>query len=348
MNDGIKFSVLVPVYNVEKYLADCIESVLRQTYGNFELILVDDGSPDASGKICDEYAAKDERIKVFHKPNGGALQSRCFGVERATGDYCVFVDSDDFIAEDCLELLLGYIERYGADCIIYGLQWLKPGGTEKVICHEAYYGRLITDKAELFRLVMCDEIYNSMCRKCARRACFDGRDLSGCYHIRRGEDRIQSEQILENAESFLFVPETPYFYRVNPGSVTHERALDGYVPDFTVEQRSLALIEKLGLFTGEDYDRLRNHWLDALVIDLKRFSRFCTSSRESRKLMARLRENSFYKAFLIKGYRKCSDVSGITISRGLRRRMNILLTRLLRLRCYGLILFICKHVFKSR
>ncbi len=348
MEKELKFSVLVPVYNVEKFIAECIESILRQTYPNFELILVDDGSPDESGKICDEYAARDERIKVFHKPNGGALQSRCFAVEKASGDYYIFVDSDDFIADDCLEMLRGYIERYDADCIIYGLQWLKPGGTEKVLCHEAYYDRLITDKAEIFRLVMCDEIYNSMCRKCTHASCFDGRDLSDCYHVRRGEDRIQTEQILENAKNFLFVPEAPYFYRVNPGSVTQERKMDGYVPLHIMELRSIRQVERLGVFTDEDFDRWRNHRLDAQVILLKRLSRFCSNNREAAKAMAKVRNDSFYRKYLIQGYRKCSDIPGITISRGLRRSMNKLLTTLLRLRCYGLIIFICKHVFKSR
>ena len=91
----MKFSVLVPVYNVEKYLKQCIESVLNQTYQSFELILVDDGSTDNSGAICDEYASKHKFIKVIHKPNGGLLHTRRVSLAHATGDWYVFLDSDD-------------------------------------------------------------------------------------------------------------------------------------------------------------------------------------------------------------------------------------------------------------
>jgi len=348
MKDAVKFSIIVPVYKAEAYLDECIKSVLGQSYQNFELILIDDGSPDNSGAICDSYAKSDSRLRVLHKPNSGAFHSRCCGLEMVTGDYVLFLDSDDYIDKGSLEMLSGYIAQYGADCIIYGLKWLKESGTEEIICHEAYQNRLITDKAEVFRLVMCDGIYNSLCRKCVRASCFRGRDFSACYHIRRGEDRIQSEEILENAASFLFIPETPYFYRVNPGSVTHDLNMDGYRASFVVEQRSVALIERLGLFTEEDYDRLRNHLLDAQVIELKRLSRHCSSNWEVVKAIDSIRSHSFFESFLSPGYRVCSDIPGITISRGLRRRLNSLLVTLLGLRQYGLIIFICRHVFKAR
>ena len=118
----LKFSVLVPVYNVEKYVGECIESVLGQSYNNFELILVDDGSTDRSGALCDEYAAKDSRIRVFHKENAGLLHTRRFGIERATGDVFVFLDSDDSLKPDALEKIGCTMEKYGCDCVVYGLE----------------------------------------------------------------------------------------------------------------------------------------------------------------------------------------------------------------------------------
>lgn len=99
MSDPL-ISIIVPVYNVEKYLAKCIESILRQSYSNFELILVDDGSKDKSGSICDEYAKRDNRIKVYHKQNGGVSSARNYGIDMATGDWICFVDSDDWVDED--------------------------------------------------------------------------------------------------------------------------------------------------------------------------------------------------------------------------------------------------------
>ena len=94
--DNIKFSVIVPVYGVEKYIDQCVQSLLIQTYKNYELILVDDGSPDNCGQICDQYAEKDNRIRVVHKKNGGLSSARNAGLDIAKGEYVIFLDSDDF------------------------------------------------------------------------------------------------------------------------------------------------------------------------------------------------------------------------------------------------------------
>lgn len=100
-----EISIIVPIYNVEKYLPKCIESILSQTFTNFELILVNDGSKDRSGIICDEYASKDNRIKVIHKENGGVSSARNSGVDLASGKYIGFVDPDDYIKKDMYERL---------------------------------------------------------------------------------------------------------------------------------------------------------------------------------------------------------------------------------------------------
>ena len=99
-------SIIVPVYNTEKYLRECLDSILNQTMTDFELILVDDGSKDASGRICDEYAGKDGRIRVIHKQNEGACMARKAGVETACGEFVAFVDSDDWVGEKYLESFL--------------------------------------------------------------------------------------------------------------------------------------------------------------------------------------------------------------------------------------------------
>lgn len=111
-------SIIVPVYKVEKYLSRCIDSIIKQTYSNLEIILVDDGSPDNSGKICDEYAKRDERIKVIHKLNGGLSDARNYGLDVATGDYIGFVDSDDYIKEDMFQTLYYLCEENEADISI--------------------------------------------------------------------------------------------------------------------------------------------------------------------------------------------------------------------------------------
>lgn len=117
MNNAL-ISIIVPVYNVEKYLEKCIESIINQTYKNLQIILVDDGSKDNSGKICDEFKLKDNRIEVIHKTNGGLSDARNAGLKIAKGDYIGFVDSDDYIEKDMFETLVGLIEKNNADISI--------------------------------------------------------------------------------------------------------------------------------------------------------------------------------------------------------------------------------------
>lgn len=105
-------SVIVPIYNVEQFLPKCIDSILVQTYKNIEILLVDDGSPDRCGEICDEYAQKDKRIRVIHKPNGGLSDARNAALDLMQGEWVTCVDSDDFITPDYLETLYGLCNKY--------------------------------------------------------------------------------------------------------------------------------------------------------------------------------------------------------------------------------------------
>ena len=116
-----ELSVIVPVYNVEKCLEKCIESILNQTFKNYELILVDDGSPDNSGKICDEYAKKYSKIRVIHKKNGGLSQARNVGISVSKGEYLSFIDSDDYIASDMFEFLMKNLKENNADVSVCGI-----------------------------------------------------------------------------------------------------------------------------------------------------------------------------------------------------------------------------------
>ena len=111
-------SVVVPVYNVEKYIDKCINSIINQTYKNLEIILVDDGSPDNCGNICDEYAKKDNRIIVIHKENGGLSDARNTGIEVSKGKYITFIDSDDYISDNYVSFLYNLIIEYKADISI--------------------------------------------------------------------------------------------------------------------------------------------------------------------------------------------------------------------------------------
>ena len=121
-----KISIIVPVYKVEPYLRKCLDSIVGQTYQKLEIILVDDGSPDSCGAICDAYAARDERIRVIHKENGGVASARNAGLDAATGDYIGWVDSDDWIEADMFECLLKGAEDYDADIVVCGREDSYP------------------------------------------------------------------------------------------------------------------------------------------------------------------------------------------------------------------------------
>ena len=119
MKNEVTVSVVIPVYNVEKYLRECVDSVLRQTYSSYEIILVDDGSTDSSGSICDEYAAKDSRISVVHKDNGGQSSARNIGIKKAVGKYIYFLDSDDYIVEYSFAKLVEAAEKTCSDIVFF-------------------------------------------------------------------------------------------------------------------------------------------------------------------------------------------------------------------------------------
>ena len=122
--DGL-ISIIVPVYNAERYLGHCLESIIGQTYKKIEIILLDDGSTDNSGKICDEYALKDNRVKVFHTENKGPSAARNKGIENSNGEFIFFVDADDFIKSNALDLLIGNYHQTKADIIIGDFKRVK-------------------------------------------------------------------------------------------------------------------------------------------------------------------------------------------------------------------------------
>lgn len=347
MDNSIKFSIMTPVYKVEQYLPECIESVLDQTYGNFEFILVDDGSPDHSGEICEQYAEKDSRIRVFHKPNGGLMHTRRYALERAQSDYYVFLDSDDYLSLDTLETLHRYISETGADCVIYGFEWLRPEGTVHVQCAPCDCGRVISDRRELYNIIFNNDSYNSLCRKCVRASCFDGRDHSASYHIKNGEDCVQTIEIIENARSVVFIPELLYRYRYNSTSITHSNEFDNYSADFEVSEIVLGFLRRAGVLTEEDMDRLRNKELDEMAVEIKRICRYASTREHKRSAIASIRESSFYGEFLEAGYRPAAPLPGQQLPDAMRRRLNRLTARLLKARRYDAIININTLLYRT-
>lgn len=215
------FSIVVPVYNVEKYLEECVESVLNQSYTDYELILVDDGSSDSSGKICDKYhILYPSSIKVFHKQNEGLLLTRVYGIEKATGRFIISLDSDDMLRNDALEVIERTIVNHSSDLILfcaskkkdYSERWNKlPLKSNEVICPD-----------KLYELVCRGTYLNNMALKVFKREYYGGRELLSKYSgVKNGEDCIQSLFIIDKAKFPVFLDEALYYYRDNGNSITN-------------------------------------------------------------------------------------------------------------------------------
>ena len=206
-------SVIVPVYNVEPYIAECIESIQNQTYKNLEIILVDDGSKDNSGDICDQYASYDERIKVIHQENGGLSAARNAGIEVAKGDYIAFVDSDDYIGQTMYEDLLHLLKEHSLDMIGCSV-FRDKSGTIIEGCNDEQLE--IYEKDDALRLAMHDEFTSVWNKLYKQDIVKDIRFPVG----RKFEDSATSYLYVANANRVGHINRCYYYYRVNPNSIT--------------------------------------------------------------------------------------------------------------------------------
>lgn len=159
MNDLI--SIIVPIYNVERYLRRCIDSIISQSYSNIEIILIDDGSPDECGKICDEYSKKDSRIKVIHKENEGVSSARNLGLEIISGKYLTFVDPDDYIEKEMIEKLYEWIKKYEADISICGV--IDNDENYNILRKTKGKDIILLDRENTFKEFMEEYYFNSVC-----------------------------------------------------------------------------------------------------------------------------------------------------------------------------------------
>jgi len=224
----MKLSVIVPIYNVEKYLKECVDSIVNSSYVNIEIILVDDGSKDNCGKICDEFAIKDKRIKVIHKENGGLVSARKAGAQIATGEYLTFVDGDDWIAPDWYEKVMKDLQKSGADIHISGLYEWRDGEARKVV-NELRTGLYIKDERweEIFSAVLCDERMKKACIpgivvKILKTRLFQNNMEKVNNNIHNSEDALFSIVCMRSAEC-IQVNNTclGYFYRIVDESMSH-------------------------------------------------------------------------------------------------------------------------------
>lgn len=220
-------SVVIPVYKVEKYLDRCIRSVVSQTYSNLEIILVDDGSPDQSGKICDEWAKKDKRITVIHKENEGLSDARNAGLDIASGEYIAFVDSDDYINPEMYRRMYDKLKENNADLSICGYCRVDELNDSGLRIDNVCVGEII-DKKEALRNICKSSAYVAVWNKLYKRHLFQ--------NIRFPKGKIEEDlfvmpRIFDNCSKIVSVSDNYYYYMQSPNSISRGnkavRHLDG-------------------------------------------------------------------------------------------------------------------------
>ena len=222
------FSVIVPVYNVEKYLPDCIESVLSQSFCDFELILVDDGSPDSCPQICDSYKEKDNRIKVIHKPNGGLASARRAGIKEASGEYVFNLDSDDLIENDVLESAYKIIKDADCEIVSFTYRWVKNGKTLKITddcLDEGLYSGEDIEKHIYPKLLMdknMEHVSYYLSGKAIKRELLTPHQLNVSEKISLGEDLCCVFACYLHAKSVYISKKEAYLYTVREDSLSKE------------------------------------------------------------------------------------------------------------------------------
>lgn len=216
MNDLI--SIIVPVYNVEQYIDKCITSIINQSYKNIEIILVDDGSTDNSGKICDKYKEKDTRISVKHKTNEGVSSARNYGIESAKGKWICFIDADDWIDDNYCEIMHDTAIKYNADVVLCGYNRVTPSKTEKINNDD-----IITEVNSREYLInsLNPQTGYGFCHM--KIYCKDIiKDIRFKEKMQVGEDAFFNEQISKNIKKAIFLNKSIYNYRINANSVVRK------------------------------------------------------------------------------------------------------------------------------
>lgn len=253
----MRFSVIIPIFKVEKYLRQCVDSVLCQSFSDFELILVDDGSPDTCPQICDEYEKQDERVKVVHKKNGGLVSARKAGIEIAKGDYCIYVDGDDYVIGEYFCRADELLNKYKSDVLIFGFfqksnslkkqkSFLEVGFyDEKRIRYEVYPYLIENECAECIEPV----VWNKVIRTDLLRE----KQILVPDDVIMGEDDLCTKPVLFCSQSIYVTDDAFYCYRKNNESITrcrHPRDLEtakkiGKFFDSVINDKEGSFIEQI-------------------------------------------------------------------------------------------------------
>lgn len=292
----LDFTIIVPVYNAKLFLDECVNSIINQQEITLEVLLVDDGSDDGSELLCNNLKEKDNRIKVFHKENGGQISARKCGINHAQGKYLVFVDADDKLKENSLKVIKTTFEETNCDCILYGLE-INDNSHVLDVWTDEYCVFKESDKSELFMNMFLDQKKNSMCRKAMRREVASNINLSEFYYLRHGEDLIQSILIYKNSNKVVVIPDILYIYRYNLLSTSHKWSPSELI-DFSVLEYILEFINENQVFNDEDKEKYLVHCYLQFIDRVRRICKADFLYKKKENLLKNIRESNFYEILL--------------------------------------------------
>lgn len=257
MDNKVAISVIVPIYNMETLMRKCLDSILAQTFQDYECLLIDDGSKDGSSAICDEFAAKDDRIKAFHKPNGGLSDARNYGLERAHGEYTIFFDPDDWVDSDCLKELYNKAKEENADMVICDV-FLNDQYVQ------IYQSEQPTELNHLscIRDVFCGKLHGYTVNKLIRRECYSNFRLQFPLGIYGCEDEYVMCQLWKNDIKISYLPKAFYHYCYY-GNQSSSRRYDRYTYKMDLKIRDMYV----GLFQGTPLEQEAYQYRSSAIVN---------------------------------------------------------------------------------
>ncbi len=325
-------TIIVPIYKVEAYLAACLDSILNQTFSDFELLLIEDGSPDNCGVICDEYSLKDKRIRAFHQDNQGISAVRNFGLSKSIGEFILFVDSDDTIHPELLEDIVDTLKKYKADIVIFQYQAIDLNG-------EILYSPQINLPVEMvFTMAENPELLltpASLCNKLIKKSLFhDIYFPEGSWY----EDLWMTPKIYLRANKIIYMGSKPlYNYLIRPGSIMHSGNLEKLYTDRTKVLTNLlnyfksqnlfdeykSELEALTVLHGFFYASMEILLVGKDITQLMRFRAFVEEEFSSFKANRYLKELSFKQRlqFILLLYKQFSLIRTLSFLKNYIRRM---------------------------
>ena len=302
--DSIWLWVLIPAYNVEKYIAACIDSILMQTYSNWEMVIVDDGSTDSTGRICDSYAKTNAKIHIIHQSNAGQLSARRtafnYVLEHNTHKnvFIMHVDGDDALKVNALNIICRTAISKQPDMIIFGMERVRNGKTIAPYIKKTSFSGQIYDKRDLYRRVFIDVQYNSLCRKAISIKLLTAKDYTAFYDIRHGEDLLQSIALYQACNSVVFINDILYEYTVNPNSITQNITYENYSVDSTVRRLVYEFLVQENVWNQSDFDEYLKYNRKLLSKKVRTIANLDTTDENKIRLFSELRSDLFYSMVL--------------------------------------------------